>query len=579
MELVTNDEKEARARVRVGFWLTFLFITLLLVWVGRYEVFGDGMAYLDLADKVAAGNWNGLVNAYWSPLYPLLIGIALRLFRVSAHQQVPLAHVVNVAVYVGVFIAFEFFLRQIIGERSRPRQRPSLILRPGWFSVVYLIFLCSFTRFYRPDVMTPDALMMVFLFIAGALLSKAREGETRWRDFAFFGLSLALGYLAKAAMFPMAFVFLLLLLFCSKGNRRLAGAFLAFVIFAVVSAPWIYAVSAAKGHFTFGDSGALNYAWYVNGARLQNHWRGEAPGRGVAAHPTRRLFSDPEVFEFAEPINGTFPPWTDPSYWNEGLTPYFNLKQVLHAAALNVSYYANLFLLLLGPVTTAVGAILLATPRASLRQALKTFWPLLTAIAAIFSMYALVHAESRFFLGAIVMLWVVLIDAASPISEISRHDLTSSAATMVLVVMGVSVAHATFVNVSALSKGSGQVGMRVARALPEFDIKEGDRVATMGTDIGWASLAQVRIVAEIPEEQADRFWMASQQRQSDILQSIRNTGAKAIVTGPLAMPCHGNCVTAEPPLAGMAAIGDTGFWIIPLQRSPLATPTGRMAPP
>jgi hypothetical protein len=576
---LTDVAQEVRMRVRAGFWLTFLFITILLAWVGRYEVFADGMAYLDLANRVAAGNWNGLINGLWSPLYPLLIGILFRLFHVPTYQRVPVAHIVNVAAYVGAFIAFEFFLRQIVDERARSRERPSLILSPIWFAVVYTIFLWSFTRLHQPQSMTPDALMVVLLFIAGALFSRARAGETSWHVFALLGLSLGLGYLAKAVMFPMAFVFLLLLLFCSKGSRRAAGTLLAFVIFAAVSGPWIYALSATKGHFTFGDSGALNYAWWINGARHFDHWRGEPPGRGVAAHPTRRLFSDPEVFEFAEPIVGTFPPWTDPSYWNEGLTPYFDWKQLLHAAALNVSYYANLFLLIQGPVTIIVGTILLATPRASLRQAFKTSWPLLVAMAAIFSMYALVHVEDRYFLGAVVILWVVLIDAASPIPGISPHGLTSSAATAVLIVMGAGVAYTTVVNLSALANGAGQSGMRVARALPEFDIKEGDRVATLGTDIGWASLAQVRIVAEIPEPQADRFWMASQEQQSDVLQSIRDTGAKAMIIGPLAIPCHGNCVHAGPPLAGMVAIGETGFWILPLQQIASETPIRRMAPP
>ena len=40
-------------------------------------------------------------------------------------------------------------------------------------------------------------------------------------------------------------------------------------------------------------------------------------------HPTRQIMTHPPVFEFDGPVPGTYPPWTDPSYWNEGVHPRF----------------------------------------------------------------------------------------------------------------------------------------------------------------------------------------------------------------------------------------------------------------
>ncbi len=55
----------------------------------RYVVGPDGVAYLDLSDAVVAGHWSGLVNLYWSPLYPLLIGLARIVTRASPAGEVP----------------------------------------------------------------------------------------------------------------------------------------------------------------------------------------------------------------------------------------------------------------------------------------------------------------------------------------------------------------------------------------------------------------------------------------------------------------------------------------------------------
>ena len=48
------------------------------------------------------------------------------------------------------------------------------------------------------------------------------------------------------------------------------------------------------------------------------HWQGGPPGNGAPVHPTRQVATNPDIFEFAAPIAGTYPPWYDPTYWDEG---------------------------------------------------------------------------------------------------------------------------------------------------------------------------------------------------------------------------------------------------------------------
>jgi hypothetical protein len=110
----------------------------------------------------------------------------------------------------------------------------------------------------------------------------------------------------------------------SKRWRR--GLVISTLIFLCTSAPLIWALSRQKGRFTFSDTGRLNYAWSITRHITLRNWHGEVPGSGTPVHPTRQLLLHPPVFEFDGPILGTYPPWTDPSYWNEGLQWHFSLK-------------------------------------------------------------------------------------------------------------------------------------------------------------------------------------------------------------------------------------------------------------
>src|SRR5208282_1563795 len=67
----------------------------ILTWSARHSMNPDGLSYLDLASEALAGGPSKLLNSYWSPGYPALIGIAMLVFRPSADQEFALIHFVN----------------------------------------------------------------------------------------------------------------------------------------------------------------------------------------------------------------------------------------------------------------------------------------------------------------------------------------------------------------------------------------------------------------------------------------------------------------------------------------------------
>jgi hypothetical protein len=117
---------------------------------------------------------------------------------------------------------------------------------------------------------------------------------------------LGLAYLAKAAMFPLSFVFLAVSLFCrGKLRRALPGVRLPSLSFSCSVLPFVASISMAKGRLTFGDAGTLTYVRYVNGVPYP-HWQGETAGSGTP-NILRADLDDPPIYEFGTPIGGTYP--------------------------------------------------------------------------------------------------------------------------------------------------------------------------------------------------------------------------------------------------------------------------------
>ncbi|MBV8476774.1 MAG: hypothetical protein JOZ36_08920, partial [Acidobacteria bacterium] len=173
-----------------------------------------------------------------------------------------MAHLLNLAIYVVALISFEYMMRQLITQSQRDRLGNTWTSLPRWSLLVigYLLFGWSSLSLITMEQMSPDVLMSIFVLLATALVLRIRQGLGDWLCFFSLGMVLGLGYLAKAPMFPLAFVFLGVALF-AQGNLKKANlrkavllACLAFFVFLSVSGPFITALSLKKGRFTFGES-------------------------------------------------------------------------------------------------------------------------------------------------------------------------------------------------------------------------------------------------------------------------------------------------------------------------------------
>jgi prepilin signal peptidase PulO-like enzyme (type II secretory pathway) len=85
-------------------WAILIALAAFQAYAQRFVVGPDGVSYLDLSDAIVTGNWSRLLNLYWSPFYPALIGVGRAITGVGARNEIPLVHAVNVACFIAMLV-------------------------------------------------------------------------------------------------------------------------------------------------------------------------------------------------------------------------------------------------------------------------------------------------------------------------------------------------------------------------------------------------------------------------------------------------------------------------------------------
>jgi hypothetical protein len=534
-------------------------------WTLRNTMDADGISYLDIADAYLRSDWVAAINAYWSPLYSWVLGLAMLVFKPSPYWEFPVVHFVNFAIYIGTLLCFNMFLSKLILYNQSAAVAASqagftTLSSVTWLGVGYSLFLLSSLEMITIKSVSPDMIVAALVYLASSTLIRIYMGYTRWTIFALLGAILGFSYLTKAAMFPLAFVFLGSSMF-SVGNLRRAipRVLVALFFFLMIGSPFIVVLSQAKGRVTFGDTAKLNYAWFDNGVSAYAHWQGEPPGSGTPKHPTRKIFDVPAVYEFRTPILGTYPPWYDPSYWHEGLVLHFDFKQQLWRLASNAMLYAGLLIHFpsSGLIVCFFLFCIMGTRLWEFGRNITKNWILVGPAVAALMMYCLVNMAWRLVGPFLVLLFACVASSVRVTDSDESKKLLGHASIAMLAVIILSLSISRVQSVANLLIGRGiqtHVEWEVVQGLKDIGIHLGDEVAYIGDSFFayWARLAQVRIVAEIPRGSIDKFLSADHTVKSQVFNVLAKAGAKAIVT-------HETAVYRA--TSGWHQIGDTNHYV------------------
>ena len=546
----TQYDSAARIHIRqlhVGCSIVLVTIAILRALLLRYNIFADAISYLDMARAIAEGHTGAAINSYWSPGYTTLLAVALWVFRPNAYWEAPLAHFVNVLIFMAALGSFQLFWREVRQvHRGFAQQGGVAISENSFWMLGYSAFAIATLNVITMEWVNPDLLVGAFCSLAGWCALRFRRSPNLGHAL-LLGIVLAAGYYSKAPFFPMGLVFIVCACFgCSKPSRaEILFSGTAMIVFLLACAPYITALSRAKGHFTFGESARLAQAFYMNGVQYYIHWQGGPPGAGVPMHPTRKLNDFPAIYEFAAKGMGTYPPWYDPTYWYQGVTPHSNWKLQSKTFVANLTLTFRIIVESGAVILAAVIVLaLLSGNRGQWALRLLRLWFVWGPGAVALLMFAFIHVEPRFLGG-----WLILLFAGAICASVQPRD-NSTGVAVGCVALATVVMSAVGLLVQAREElwGSDSVAYRssncalIADSLLKDGLHPGDPVAVIGGPEGqgpyWAHLARLQVVAEIPYSfwsPAVRpvldFWESGPEQQQKALGILEQTGAKAVIAG------------------------------------------------
>ena len=212
----------------------------------------------------------GIVNGYWHPMYPAFLSLGHALLHATLATELRAYYLVNFGIFLLGMLAVVWFVDAVSGSRPEIQSASYLLDRYALRYLGLALLVIASQRELSLGKVRTDALLQAFLFFAlAALLRHLATGRVRYA--ALMGLALGCAYSTKSFAFVVAFLSIGVLVafrwlwLKQKASRVISAALAAFACFAVIAGPYVAALSRQHGRLDFGDSGSLNYAWFVGG--------------------------------------------------------------------------------------------------------------------------------------------------------------------------------------------------------------------------------------------------------------------------------------------------------------------------
>lgn len=573
--------------------LGYLFLLMPVAWLAmkydRYAIDGDAVSYMDIADLLHAHRWSGAVNAYWHPLYPAVLWLGQVLFRPTRATELHAYYVMNFCLFLAQIAAMLLFVRVLVRLRERVSPAVTSLFATHALQLLGLsLLVIGAMRELTLGKVRTDGLLQALILLGLAMLMQALADDRVRRGFAYaslMGLCFGLAYLTKS------FAFLLVLL-CTAALvlfgvlvlrrplvRTVAQGIVALVAFGIVAGPYIAALSHQKHRFDFGDSGTLNYVWYVSGTEKMHlePWMTGSFGSATVhlVHPERQLLSTPGVYSYKALADGTYPPWFDATYFNERITPKFSPALLLRRDTRNVVLILRY--LLNHPEPLILLAILLLAG-ATLRGSKRFAWVPAGMGLAMWGIYAMVNVEERYvtvaYFAVLLPIFAALKARDSPAHPVES---TRRIATAVLLFFAV-LTLGEWLREDLANRREESVAGQVpawrsaniygaAEGLARMGVKPGDEIACIGTgaclyDPYWARLAGVRVLTEIYDPLPDHLIerLDAMPDREHVFDVVQHEGARVVV----GMFDPGEMNATHPAAAGWLRLGETTFYARPL---------------
>jgi hypothetical protein len=229
--------------------IVLIIYSALITTTHHYErLTADSTIYLDLAEKYLRGEFTDAVNGYWGPLLTWLF-IPFLYFGVS-----PVIVINTLNLIIGIFTALGVWRLSYRFEVTEKIRGAILI------ALLPVMLLFSMVEIF-------DFLLVCFIvcYLSVIFNNDYHNKISRGMFCGFFG---AFAYFSKSYAFPFFIVHFFIMnilhfIRCSSKAEKqnvLRNAAAGFIIFAIIIAPWIAAISVKYEGFTFSNTGKGNFA-------------------------------------------------------------------------------------------------------------------------------------------------------------------------------------------------------------------------------------------------------------------------------------------------------------------------------
>jgi hypothetical protein len=588
--------------------MVYLALLIPIAWLAMkfdpYALDGDGMAYMDIADLIRGHHWAAVINGYWNPLYPAGLALAQRVFHTTRLNELHAYYVLNYLIFLASVVALLAFISALVTLRRRMTpnadQNSGAVHLLGMDALQLLgvaLLVIATERELSMATIRPDALLQALMLAAFAMLLRSFASESLLYA-PLMGFFFGLAYLAKSFAFVVALITIaLMVVFQAWVQRRklahvIAGGALALVVFTAVAGPYIAALSKQKHRFDFGDSGALNYAWYVSGT-VKMHiepWMTDDFGSASVhlIHPEQQLLAQPGIYSYRAEPYGTYPAWFDPTYFHERIVPRFSAQRLVHRDERNVVLSLRYLFnhpeawILLGLLLTCGARFGFMGSRTSLQSwRHSVFWlPPVALGVAMWGIYGLVNIEERYVTLAYLVIVLPVFAALYSSPQVDGSDdnawprrcATAMIAVLAFLALGNTLRVA--LDERSLQSAAGRPAAwylaniyEAAKGLNALGVGSGDEIACMGTiaclnDPYWMRLADVRVLTEVYNPDAKHLLeefegLPNRQQVEDVLKA---QGAKVVV----ASFDPGEMTGRTPASAGWIRLGESNLYALPL---------------
>ncbi|MBI4244990.1 MAG: hypothetical protein HY606_12945 [Planctomycetes bacterium] len=516
-------------KLKIIFWLFAIIAGALQVWAFKHTMNHDAINYLDIADFCSKGNLGVLINSFLSPLYAALVALFLYIFRPDYYWEFPVVHLADFVIYILTLCCFEFFLRQLIkfykqNLSKRPGLEMSQTTETAFISIGYILFIWSSLKLITVHIGGPDMLVAAFMYLITGIVLWILNGRANRIAYALFGISLGFGYLAKAIMFPLSFVFIAVICLSKQSARqKLSGLAVSMIAYAFIAAPYVVLLSKHVGRPTFGESWNHTYAVYV--LELPWYWHGEPQGSGIPVNPIKKIHNNPIVLDYSLRPVGTSARSYEPSFWSEGQIIKFDLKkQIKRWGGSALFLYNIIFNHYIVIILAAITAFLIfKNYKVYLLQ-----WVLFITPVAGFILYASCNVSERFFGSFFTIVWLVLLSPFLFIPDEKEKLVSKCLLYSIAIIMCIKI---TFLVLNNLREGpaGGAKQIEIAKGLMNEGVKPGDKIGAIksSSNLDWIRMTKTTMVAELFDVKT--FWGLPDKEKAGVLESFMRSGVKAVV--------------------------------------------------